>query len=847
MRFFPVFLLVMLLLPVALTAQQGAVRIVRGQVTDAETTLPLSQVSVSAMGSSRIRYTDEAGRYEIRLERHIHELRFERVGHRMLVLPVGTDSLQTLDVALEPENRRLREVTIKPKKYRNKDNPAVELIRLVIENRDKNRIENLTTYQDEQYEKIIFGLGKVTKRLKNHFLLKPIRFIWENVDTVKMAGTPVTPLFLQENMYHFYSQNPPKQQKKYLHSVKSVRFGGAVDDEGADKSVQYLFQGIDIYDNNITLVTNQFASPISNNAPLLYRYYPMDTFVENGQKIVRLEFYPRNKADMLLQGDLFVALDSTYPVTRVRFTVNPNVNLNWVQWLQVEQEFDRDPSTGRRILAREDYRMYLGLFSKKLMGMFGQRFVEHRAIRINEPLPSDTLFNPSGKIVVLPNADRSKDSVYWNATRVPLNPVEILGYENMDSILRSPWYRRMTRAMRLMAGGFVDLGPKVELGPMHNFYAFNGVEGNRYLLLGRTTPKFSKKWQIEGQVQYGALDRRWKGAAGLAYALGPTAYNKFPLSLLRFNYASDLRIPGQNQFINNFIGTSIVRGSNDKLLYWEQYKLQYEREYKNNFSWMAGLEREELNPAGALRFEPVDANNTAGRPVTSARFFAQVRYAPGETFMQGQNGIRLQVAFRFIAQLRYTRGIKGLLGGDYHYDDVYLFLQKFTNTPPLGYNRLSLEAGGVFGKVPYPLLTIHRANQSYLYQDNAYNLMNFMEFISDRYVGLNVNHFFNGFFLNKIPLVKKLKLREVATMKLLYGAVSSRNRPDDGSGLYRFPTLPDGTPITYTLERKPYLEASIGISNIFKIIRIDYVRRFNYLNLPGTTSHGIRAKLQVEF
>lgn len=847
MRLFPFCFLLFWALPFALPAQQGPVHIVRGQVTDAETTLPLPRVSVSAVGASLVRYSDDEGRYEIRLDRKTTELRFERLGYRLLMLPIGPDSLQTLDVALEPENRQLREVTIKPKKYRNKDNPAVELIRLVIDHRDQNRIENLNTYQDVQYEKIVFGLGKVTKRFKNNFLLKPIRFIWDNVDTTKISGAPVTPLFLQENMLRFYSQNPPKQQKKYLYSVKSVRFGGAVDDEGADKSIQYLFQGVDIYDNNVTLVTNQFASPISNNAPLLYRYYPMDTFVENGQKIVRLEFYPRNKADMLLQGDLFVALDSTYPVTRVRFTVNPNVNLNWVQWLQVEQEFDRDSATGRRILAREDYRMYFGLFSKKLMGMFGQRFVEHRDIRINQPLPSDTLFKPAGKIIVLPNVDRSKDSTYWNATRVPLNTPETLGYINTDSILRSPWYRRMTRNMRLMASGYIDLGPKIELGPMHNVYAFNGVEGNRYLLQGRSTAKFSKRVQLEGQVQYGTLDKRWKFASGAAFALGKTAYNKFPLHLLRFNYASDLRIPGQNQFLNTFIGTSIVRGSNDKLLYWEQYKLQYEREYPNNLSWMAGFEREQLKPAGALRFDPVDASAEAGKPVNTARFFAQVRYAPGETYMQGPNGTRLQVAFRFIAQLRYTHGVKGLLGGGYNYDDVSMFLEKFTNTPPLGYNKLSLEAGAVFGKVPYPLLTIHRANQSYLYQDNAYNLMNFMEFISDRYVALNVNHFFNGFFLNKIPLVKKLKLREVATVKLLYGAVSSGNRPDDGSGLYRFPTQPDGTPITYTLERKPYIEASVGISNIFKIIRIDYVRRFNYLQLPGTTPHGIRAKLQVEF
>ena len=209
--------------------------------------------------------------------------------------------------------------------------------------------------------------------------------------------------------------------------------------------------------------------------------------------------------------------------------------------------------------------------------------------------------------------------------------------------------------------------------------------------------------------------------------------------------------------------------------------------------------------------------------------------------------MRTPVAYKFIAQLRYAYAVKGLFGADYGYHDVGLVLRKFTNIPPLGYNTIALEAGGVFGKASIPYLVLHRANQSYIYQIFDFNMMNFMEFISDRYAAITVNQYFNGFFLNKIPLVKRLKLREIATVKVLNGKVSEQNKPDDGSGLFRFPTQPDCTPITYTLESRPYVEASIGIGNIFKILRIDLVRRFNYLEHPGAPEYGVKASLRVEF
>jgi hypothetical protein len=124
--------------------------------------------------------------------------------------------------------------------------------------------------------------------------------------------------------------------------------------------------------------------------------------------------------------------------------------------------------------------------------------------------------------------------------------------------------------------------------------------------------------------------------------------------------------------------------------------------------------------------------------------------------------------------------------------------------------------------------------------------MNFLEFVSDQYVALNVNHSFNGFIFNKIPLLKKLKLRELVTFKILYGSLSDRNNPDYQNDLFKFPTDANGVPLTYTLDRKPYIEAGIGLSNILNLIRIDVIKRFTYVGNPNVSSIGIRIKFMLD-
>ena len=122
-----------------------------------------------------------------------------------------------------------------------------------------------------------------------------------------------------------------------------------------------------------------------------------------------------------------------------------------------------------------------------------------------------------------------------------------------------------------------------------------------------------------------------------------------------------------------------------------------------------------------------------------------------------------------------------------------------------------------------------------------------MEFITDKNVSLNVQHAFDGFILNKIPLVKKLKMREYAMFKATYGGLDAANNPLNNSALYHFPTDANGQSLTYGFGKTPYMEAGFGIGNIFKILRIDFTRRLDYLDHANVSKWRVQGELLFDF
>ena len=872
---------------------------VNGVVRDAVTRLPLSSVTVSIRNVKGGVMTDSLGQFSIRYFKPFSQLVFTSVGYKNQTLtlrkdqfarasqddslqrttsPVGALSntpadslsrptaaapgssadsgrsradgsspdLRLIEVYLQPNSSLLGTVTVRNKKqkYRNKDNPAVELIRHVIENKAKNRMEAYEFAEYEKYEKMQLSLNNVSEKVRNSKLTRKYHFLFDNADTTIIEGKSLLPVYLEEKLSHNYYRSNPQKNKTVILAQKKVDFGEFVDMRGVSSYLNRLYEEVNIYDNNISLFTNLFLSPIADMAPTFYMFFIADTVVVNNQPLVRLTFRPRNPNDFLFRGTMYITLDGNYAVQKLNIITSKNINLNFVRELKINQDFERRED-GRYLLTKSDVIGDFGIL-KKGSGIFGERVISFKNFVTNRPI-ADSIFK-GPVLVTLQQAGTEQDSFWLSHRHDSLSTAESKVYANIDSLKNMPSFRRVMDYATLLLAGYKQAGI-FEIGPASTFYSFNPVEGFRLRFGGRTTPKFSNRYYFETYGAYGFKDQKWKYFFSSTYSLNNKSVYGFPLNYIRASYQRETKIPGQElQFVqeDNFL-LSFKRGNNDKWLYNNYFKLNYVYEFGNHFSYDFGLKYWKQQPAGTIYYvQPSQTGLDTLRDLTTGELSVQFRWAPNEQFYQGKL-YRIPIVNKYpIFTLRYIAGIKGLLGGQYNYQNLTLNIFKRVYLSQLGYSDITLEGGALFGKVPFPLMEIHHANQTYAYQLNSYNLMNFLEFVSDHYVSVDVDHYFNGFFFNKIPLFKKLKWREVVEGKLLYGGVRSENDPDVNTGQIKYP-LTDGVKTTFGLKNQPYIEAGFGIANIFKLVRVDFIKRFTYLDHPGLSTFGIRARLKFDF
>lgn len=843
-----------------LYAQTPEATIVRGQVIDAQNNETMPYVNVHFEGTTIGTTSDINGNFYLKsTQPNLTRLKVSYVGYKSQTIDIRANEQNTVNVRLEEERTELGEIVVKSGKYRNKDNPAVELIRKVIENKSKNRPDGLGYYKYEKYEKVSFALNNITDKMKNNFIFRNMKFLFENTDTNQASGKVNLPFFLRETLSDVYYRRNPKSEKEYIHGEKNTHLPGGFDNDGISGFIENMYRDIDIYDDAINLVTLDFVSPLAALSPSFYRFYILDTTLIKETKMAHVYFAPRNKADLGFMGHLWVALDSTYAVRKIDYGIPKDINLNWVNEMQMIQEFDwiempADTLSGaplRRglMLTKDDIFMDFGTSgNEKRKSVIGYKTTSYRNYDINTVLP-DTLFRTQANIFKEADATKRNEAFWATGRHDSLSRQEQGIKKTIDSLNSYKPFKRFVRVAKFLFEGYSGIGP-IDIGPVNTFYSFNPIEGFRARLGGRTNAKFSSKLMFEGYGAYGFKDEKWKGYGGFRYNFSKQPMSKYPLNQLKGWYHEEIQIPGQElQFVaeDNFF-LSFKRGVNNKMIYNRTIGLEYIKESPAGFTYSFSAKLFNQRPAGQLQFNYIlDGETLQKANIKTAELGLYLRYAPNEQFYQGAT-YRTPIRNKYpIIDFWYTANLKNVLGSEYNYHTMRVRAEKMFYLSPIGWSILKLEGGYIYGQVPFPLLTAHRANQTYTYQLDSYNLMNFLEFISDKYVSINYYHNFSGFFFNRIPLFKRLKLREVISFKALWGGVEDSNIPTPQNGLLLFPTDEQGNTTTFTLEAKPYMEASIGVANIFRVVRVDYVRRLTYLDNPNVTKWGIRMRFKIEF
>ena len=853
---------------------------IKGTVIDKDTKEPLPFVAIAFPGTNIGTTTDFDGFFEIATQWGTETIEVSYIGYKTYTAKIKLGERQEVNIALESESLNLQEVTVKAKKkrYRKKNNPAVDLMRKVIANRKENRLSNFDYYEYDKYEKVELDINNITEKFRKRKAFKKFQFVFDYVDTSEVNGKPYLPIFLQEINAKVYYSKEKNKKREYRNAIKATNLDDHLDEESVTTIMDYLYKDIDIYNKSTILMGNQFTMPLSGIALDFYRFYIIDTIEFEGRQAVDMAFIPKVKGNFGFNGNLYIALDSTYQLLKAKMGVVDDINLNFVQDLLIEQEFKPGPD-GKYILAKDkiivDYNI-----GKKGVGVFGRREVNYNNHLFNVPRSDDIYDNPE-HVVELKGA-RKKDDAYWETNRpIALSESEAGVYQMIDTLQTVPAFKRALNIIALLSTGYTTFG-KVDIGPFSSFYSGNYVEGFRLRFGGRTNVKFHPKLQLDAYLAYGFRDKQFKGAGSFLYSFNEDSEVN-PKHYIQAGFTRETKFPGLKvDFIspdNAFLAIG-RRGVPDRMLLYNAIRIDYYRETFSNLTFHTTVERLKQLPIGRLHFDYTGENGEprswANLRTTELAF--NFRWAPNADYFQGKINRYPIFNKHPIFQVSYAASPNNLWGSEHSYQKLSLGVFKRFYLSILGFTNIDAEVGQIFGNnIPYPLLHLPRANQSYVLQVRAFNMMNFLEFANDRWASINFRHYFNGFFFNRIPLFKKLKLREVVTLKVLFGGLSNKNNPNLNPGLIQFTNQEDdeGNPLpaldengdiilnangeptylkeTFTLNDKPYIEGSIGILNIFKVLRLDLVKRFTHLDNPniprmfGVDGLGLRIQGYVEF
>lgn len=819
-----------------------------GRVVDAASGQPLYGINIRYINSEYGTSSDKEGKFNLSAKGAFNHILFSYIGYLSIIQAVKPGQKNEFEIRLKSAQTQLKEVSISGKgaRYRNKGNPAVALIQQVIDHKDQNRMESSAYLQYEQYERIGLSFFDLPAILTKSRIFNKYKFMLDTGQIINGQARTSLPVYFSEKLFKNYYRKNPSKSIQILEAQNQINIVKFIDTAGVDIYLNRLYgNNIDIYSNNIFIITNQFLSPIADHSPDFYKFYIIDTLQTDKGKLVELNFTPRNKGDLLFEGKLTITLDGHYAVESCELSINKQININFMRSLLISLDFSRYQN-GRYYLQKSDVKADFGILKAKGPGVFGERTVYYSNYKLNEPLADE--FYKGKSIQAKPNANLP-DTSFWKARRPDtLTRQQAAAYSKINRLERMRSFKIASWIANTFAGNYADLGP-VQFGQISDFFSFDNVEGARFQIGARTTPKFNRSFYFDTYTGYGTMDKKLKYNVSTYLSLNHLPFYMYPNDYLKLSYQYDISIPGQNFSINTNQPplSSFQSGTSDYFLYSKVFKVDYVKEFENHFSFDLALKNWNQQAAGSLVYRLNDVNHTLVDNLTTSEVSLDLRYAPHEQIIQGTTD-RTTIYSKYpIIRLQIRQGIKNVGNGSYSFTNINATLAKRFYLSQLGYTDVTLLGSLLIGTVPFPLLNISTANQSVAYDPDAYNKMYYLEFVSDHYAGLNITQSFNGFFLNKIPLIKQLKWREYLSFKALYGGLRNENNPLYSNKLYLFPTGNSGINGTYALGNIPYIEAGAGIGNIFKFLRIDMIKRFNYLDHPGISAYGIKISFSPDF
>ena len=808
--------------------------VITGKVTDSDTGEGMPFVNVYFEGTTKGATTNFEGFYKLSTDKPGDSLTASYVGYKEKVKLIKKGVTQQIDFQLIPDATTLEAIEIVYGEY---ENPAWEILRNVVDNKDKNDKRSLEAYEHESYTKIEIDVDNITSKFREKKIVRKITNVLDSIQSIAGEdGKPILPIFISESLSDVYYIRDPERKKEHIKKSKVTGIG-ITDGSTVSQLIGSSFQEYNFYKSWMTIVEKDFVSPISESWKGFYDYdLQKENVLIGGVPCYQIAFTPKRPEDLAFIGTMWIA-DSVnnFALKQVDVTIPPTANLNFVEKIKIQQEYEMVVENGAWLPNKTRVIIDIGEIRDDWAGMLAKFYVSNKSFKINEP--KDLKFYDQE--VLLDERALISDDQFWEENRHdPLSATEKNVYHMIDTMKNLPVVKTYVEVANIALYGYKKVG-KIDVGPYLYMYNRNNIEGHRFRMGFKTNVDFSKKLILRGYGAYGTQDERFKYSLSAEYIA-----SRKPWTVIGISRRDDIDQVGifsdnldNNPLFNSFSSFGTLRRP-----YLHQInKIWARTDIFKGVTFQTTFRNRDIKPLFPFIYETEgsDINYESDFSVSEVMF--ELRFAPGESFIQNDNErISLGSGNSPEISLRYTHGIKGFLNSDFTVHKFNASLKQSFRMGVLGRTSYQLSGGYIPSTLPYPLLEAHLGNESIFYNENSFNLMNFFEFVSDRYASLSMIHRFEGLIINRVPLLRKLNWRLFVSGKALYGRVSDAN-------LNLTPDVdPFGNPVDgfQALGKDPYLELGYGIENIFRFIRVDFMHRLNYLDADATR---FGVKLSAQF
>ena len=798
---------------------------VRGRVTD-ESGEGIPFAGVYFKGTTVGITTDMDGYYNLETkDLNSFVLVAQLLGYDSMEVFVQPGKFNEVDMTLHTTDNRLTGA-----KVRADNKKARELLANIQRHRATNDPDNHPEFVCEIYNKMEMDLTHPAEQLDGKRFKKEFGFVFDYIDTSAVSGVPYLPVMISETLSERrHSSSPTRDAEKVL----ANRISG-LNPDGNNMLSQFtgsLHLRINFYRPFINAFDVQFPSPIQENGLLYYNYYIIDTLKVDGRQTLLVRYHPKSLVSTpAFDGEMRIDCED-FALRSIHANMKNTTNVNWLRDLVFDSEYERQPDS--TWFYKSD-RLYVDLSlslrdSSKMLSFIGRKDMSYSKVRFG----LDGRISSGDAMVSVEEGASKKGEDYWVGVRPePLSEKEQAIYDMVDKVQTVPLYRTLYDVVYTAINGYYEVG-KIGFGPYFKLLSFNALEGFRPQFGMRTSKSFSTTDRFTVYGAWGTRDKTLKGGATWEHLFDRVPEHKLTLSAKYDVYQMGA---ATNAFGEGNILTTIFGGSyNNKLCMMSSFAGKYEHEFSMRVNGTIGFDFKRFYPNEAdwltekrqVRMYAPDSSKI--HSVAANEMYVALRFSKDETVNRGLFVKDYVYSEYPSVTLSLAGSVSGLRPGDYSYLRPEFTLRWSPRVPPFGTSKIYINAGKIFGKVPYPMLHMHEGNSTYVLNRFSFACMEFMEFASDQWLTLFWNHCFNGFFFGKIPVIRKLGWREEVSVRAAWGSLSDKNNGNlakvNVADMQAPMLFPNGTS---SLGRDPYVEFGAGISNILKFIRVDCYWRASY-------------------